>query len=252
MLEFNYGRAWHECVKPQFDTLMKSAQISHLYARLKTDALGQDRSTLDCIWPTSTDVDRYIRIDQSNDWTGSLRELFEEVISYSLARAANIIYFYGHLMPGGVPERGVKSGGASWKFANYADQILRERCGVRRADYRPGTKLTIQQGVLAVGHVSNDNIFQATVGFATPELVARTRNALAWSQPLDQYFWGDILDLLIPDDGSPEGNLFRLSAKYTERKVVQCPHCKSCRDVKPDSVSVTDKYNAVYESEAVG
>lgn len=131
--EFDYITAWEELANPAVVALDKS--FFELYEHVCREAaeLSQD-ANCDMSWPTESDL-------------RSKFEKFAEVDSCALGLAACALYYWGHWSSEGHSDVG---NGGTWKFANYADQVLRAHLGVNR-DVQSGLGFTVHEGKLRVG-----------------------------------------------------------------------------------------------------
>lgn len=158
--DFDYVRAWSQLARPAYDLLSTDAKA--LYARVARGCgdCRQD-STLDTVWPA-----------------GDLRESFETVGDGDLAFAARVVNFVGHWLPGGERNPEPNDHGAHWKFANYCDQVLRDRCGLAAREHGHGQHFAIHEGLLRLCHSTRDSWTWSEVGIATPHFLERARAAI--------------------------------------------------------------------------
>jgi hypothetical protein len=115
MREFNYKAAWKTLA---FPTVMALPQeIRDLFLRVREEAmdLRQSGDTLDMPWPDT-----------------SLLQRFAEIPSFWLALASKAIHSFGHWASDDWRIASTFGNGAYWKFANYADQTLSARLGIKR------------------------------------------------------------------------------------------------------------------------
>lgn len=249
--EFNFARAWRETAMPLFVELPDN--IKALYERVVREGLPQKRD-LDCAWPEQDDYDRLFNIATRNDWSGPLREAFEEIDTLTLSKAASIIHDFGHWRPinaEGPPSDRV---GGTWKFANYADQILRSRFPRAKQSHNGtssvGLGLEIHEGVFRITYASRDCWMWREVGYCDDANYAAIVEFL-YSSPCGERDFdkvvGKFRDEMSPDDGTPLMNLLRAGEKYSEGKVIVC---KTCKTTRPAQYGKSEWYDAVYESEA--
>jgi hypothetical protein len=190
--QFDFRRAWNEVAKPAFDALPQN--LRDLYERICVECkdLHQESGTLNMPWPG----------DDPIRWPyGSLRAVFDAVDAEWLAQAARVINCYGHWSPSGHVQAG---GGGTWKFSNYADQILRERCGMNvvcAGKYKTsGITYQIHEGLLRVCYEDPHSWWWHEVGLGTPEtykraqqfdshLVKRDENFDIWATRMADEWW---------------------------------------------------------------
>lgn len=152
MQTFDHETAWDQVAKPAFDAL--PAELKELFEAVKFQAadLAQLKN-LEMPWP---DTD--------------LKARFEAVPNLALARAARIIHNYGHW--GYTSEgRAAQAHGSYWKFAHYADQVLRARLKVPHSDNPKdiGISVRIVEGVVRVCISAPGSWTWQEVGLATEE-----------------------------------------------------------------------------------
>lgn len=144
MKEFDYEQAWIELALPAYKKL--PTQIHVLLETVGTAAAELSQLN-DCSMPWPEDG-------------GKLRELFDQVSTDDLSMASMVVYYYGHWWPGKVATRmnaPVIPGsehGSSWKFSNYADQVLRERLSIQHRDKGSGVGLLIHEGRIRIYYSS--------------------------------------------------------------------------------------------------
>jgi len=146
---FDYTAAW---VLAEFHFRNLPANVRDLLERVRVECsdLSQNRD-LDMPWPKDSD----------------LRERFEEIPAEILAKAAYWIHGFGHWSP--LPCIGAHYGGATWKFSNYADQILTAKLGIkrnRRGNDR-GWTLAVHEGEIRLQWSDPDSWTWNPVGPAT-------------------------------------------------------------------------------------
>jgi hypothetical protein len=158
MKTFDHRAAWVALARPAIEAL--PADLRALYDRTAAEAAEMRQGpSLDVIWPET-----------------DLRAAFEAADPDVLALAARDVYRFGHWYPSGKLAGGGydlpgRSAGVTWKFANYADQVLRVRYHVGREVHR-GTGLMIIDGEVRVGYSSPDSWSWFVVGPATARGVA--------------------------------------------------------------------------------
>jgi hypothetical protein len=154
MKDFNHKKAWRELAAPLLMEL--PLNIKRLVSQVMRDSRGlQQNKDLSMPWPESS----------------NLREKFEEIPTEDLARAARIVWGAGHWHPGTNNWfRPLMRTGAYWKFASYADEILREKLGLdRHSRAKNGCTFELHEGFLRVC-VSFDRSWSwYEVALATPE-----------------------------------------------------------------------------------
>lgn len=159
---FDFKRAWNEVAKPAFEDLPK--EIHELYRRVHNEAadLAQDES-LNMSWPAALQCE------------------FESIDSGRLAAAAMVIHSYGHWH-----SNNPDFTGAHWKFSNYADQILRVRCGLpsrRLSAETRGYSFYICDGELRWAYSDPRTWTWHTIGLATPITLEIAKDWLAQHEP---------------------------------------------------------------------
>lgn len=113
-----------------------------------------------------------------------LRPLFEALDSETLAFAARALYDFGHWASGGARLAGVRdTRGATWKFANLADQVLRVRLKLptRGSAKSIGYHFEVHEGALLLCASTPDSWTWLEVGPATEAFLAEAR---AWRETL--------------------------------------------------------------------
>lgn len=162
--DFDYARAWRELARPAYDLL--PANVRDLYARVAAECreCRQD-SALDTVWPPGSD----------------LRSGFEELDAGDLAFASRVIYFLGHWQPSREVAPVPNDHGAHWKFANYADQVLRRRCGLPETRaHGDGIGFEVHEGLLRLCCSYPDGWTWEEVGIATPAFLATCQALSTW------------------------------------------------------------------------
>jgi hypothetical protein len=142
MKSFDYESAWAELALPAYKKLTNQVLVLVEETGIVAAELRQDR---DCnmVWP---------------DDGGKLRAMFDAIDSEALAAAARTVYFYGHWRPGAsiAGDAPHIAGGGNWKFANYADQVLRARFNVSGRDSKATVSFQIHEGTIRVCYSSPD------------------------------------------------------------------------------------------------
>lgn len=151
-MTFDYETAWQELALPAYKQLPSAALVLIEEVGIVADNLHQDKNC-DMIWP---------------DDGGKLRELFNRLDSATLANAARVSYFYSHWRPGTSIAGNAPKVPGGWKFANYADQVLRARFNVGRS-VNNGVGLMICDGTFRVAYSSRDSWQWEEVGIATED-----------------------------------------------------------------------------------
>lgn len=164
---FDFKTAWREVAKPAFDALPQ--HIRDLVDRVQELCSTTHQShDLSLPWP--------------KDGGEMLQVAFEGLSSEQLATASRVVYFFGHW----AQSAQVQQGGAYWKFALYADQVLSKRLGFPGPHEMPrvnGTSYRIHQGVLRVNLISPNSSGWVELGPAT-EQTRELRLQQAWpAQP---------------------------------------------------------------------
>jgi len=140
MKTFDYENAWQDLALPAFNQLPEKIRLLLDETTKQAADLHQDKN-LRVIWPEN----------------GKLRAAFEAVDSDTLARAARVIYYFGHWRPCASVAGNAPASGESWKFANYADQILRLRFNLPDRDNAASVSLQIHEGTIRVCYSSPDS-----------------------------------------------------------------------------------------------
>jgi len=121
---FNYEYAWAAWAVPSYRLLPQN--VRKLIIRSVRESKDQIQiENYDTTWPSQ-----------------ELRVAFEEIPSEILAVAARVVYFFGHW---GNRKCFQKNGGY-WKFANYCDQVLKDRLGMNSYAGN-GMHLEVHQGL---------------------------------------------------------------------------------------------------------
>lgn len=149
---FNNKKAWKELACPALMAL--SPDVHQLILRVFKEGRGINQSPdLSVPWPAS-----------------DLRAKFEEIPSEELARASHIVWATGHWHPGtNNLFRPLMRQGTYWKFSAWADEILRDRCGLsRNHSVKNCFSFEIHEGFIRVC-IGFDKSFQwYNVALATP------------------------------------------------------------------------------------
>jgi hypothetical protein len=140
MKTFDYEKAWQDLALPAFKQLPDQIHLLLDETTKQAAYLHQDKN-LRVVWPEN----------------GKLRAAFESVDSDTLARAARVIYYFGHWRPCANVAGNAPASGESWKFANYADQILRLRFNLPDRDNTAIVSLQIHEGTIRVCYSSPDS-----------------------------------------------------------------------------------------------
>ena len=171
---FDYKEAWKQLALPEYKKLPNAALVLIEEVGIVAENLAQGPGC-DMVWP---------------DDGGKLREMFERLDNETLATADRVSYYYYHWMPGDSIAGDAPTVSGGWKFANYADQVLRARFNVGR-DVKIGVGLMIHEGAFRVGYSSKDAWTWKEVSPATQEgfehataalkLVRRSFNLIGYS-----------------------------------------------------------------------
>ncbi|KKN43554.1 hypothetical protein LCGC14_0702010 [marine sediment metagenome] len=113
-MTFYNKRAWNKLAAPALMQL--PPDVLRLVWQVMQDSRGlQQNPDLSMPWPQGS----------------SLRERFDDIPTEDLARASRIVWAAGHWHPGTNDWfRPLLRTGTYWKFASYADEVLRARCEV--------------------------------------------------------------------------------------------------------------------------
>lgn len=164
MKVFDYERAWREVASPTVAALPQP--ILDLYARVVSEAsnMTQDRAC-NLHWPET-----------------GLRAAFEAVDPDSLAVAARAIHDFGQWHPVTVTDRDPvllgREVGATWRFSNLADQVLRARHHCQNVIMN-GAGILICQGKARVCYASRNAWLWYEHDFATAQGIESAREAEA-------------------------------------------------------------------------
>jgi len=127
MSSFDYKYAWAAWAVPSYRALPRN--VRQLVIRTVRESENQiQNDDLDVKWPSE-----------------ELRNAFYEIPAEILAVAARVVYFFGHW---GNRKCFQKTGGY-WKFANYCDQVLKDKLGMNSYAGN-GMHLEVHQGMLRV------------------------------------------------------------------------------------------------------
>lgn len=160
---------------PQFDFRAAHKElIQPLIPTLHADALGIYRELRD-----APDLDGLKQVyDLSVPMPERLRARFDALPSDALALASSVIHWAGHWASDGwtLDTGKTDKRGATWKFANLADQVLANRLGIPcRSDYGNGWRFSVHDGVIRVGASSPHFSTWAEYGPATETAYAALR-----------------------------------------------------------------------------
>jgi hypothetical protein len=175
MSEFAFRRAHANLAAPEYKKLPES--IKALVRRVHHHAANLQQGR-----------------DLDMPWTPGLRKAFEAVPTRELARAAQVVYFYGHWGSRDC----YQDRGTYWKFANYCDQILSARLGLvrDRGGRSPcGISYEVHEGQLRACWLSRQSWLWDNIGPATKRTLRqiRTRKYLSGNiegYPGDTWFKG--------------------------------------------------------------
>lgn len=156
--QFDYMRAWREVALPS--VLVLPQNFRDLYWKVvdRCSRLSQQKD-LDMPWPEP-------------GFRRPLQNLFQEVPSECLADAARAIYFWGHWSPFNQSAMGA---GASWKFTNYADQVLRDKIQLPRSFAGRGVGFQVNEGYLRMCYSTRNCWTWTEFGRATVATYERAR-----------------------------------------------------------------------------
>lgn len=192
---FDYLRAWHELAYPAYEALedevRKLAEVTCVVAQDQ-----QQGKNLDVTW--------------SSDEVNQAFETMADEQPTALAKAARVVFFIGHWFARPIlkpyfepcgpgqweliePEEPLfsmvgrlYSDGGSWKFSNYADQVLRERLGLPpRSTFsqRNSAYFQVHEGMLRLcleykNRAEGEGWTWNEVGLATPDNLAKIRKLI--------------------------------------------------------------------------
>ncbi len=217
-MQFDYEAAWLDLAEPGFrNVTTEHPEILTLLREVteKHGDVAQEQKTLDLPWPDG------------------LRERFEAFDSTVLAVASFIVYNYGHWMPAKVEaERGLQT----WRFTNWADQVLRARCGVSKNESRHqplGYSFDIDQGLLVLQHHDQrGNSQRDPVGFAAPEVKGTVESVLAKARlSVQPPAYSDVVVRCLTEAAPREGlaaKCFRLGDYMLSDE--RYAHVRACRE----------------------
>lgn len=217
-MQFDYEAAWDKLIQPAMEAI-KNNDPGILV--LMEDIGGhhadvvQDQRTLDLPWPDG------------------LKARFEEVPTMTLAFSSFIVHNYGHW---GYKGEAAAWKDATWKFSNWADQILRERLGIVKESARDrgtGYSLEVQFGLLELRYKSIRGDYHRTpVCFAVPEardVVQGVVNLARLSTPAPGF--DEVADRCMKEAAPKEGlgaQCFRLGDYMMSEE--RYAHVKACRE----------------------
>jgi hypothetical protein len=156
-MRFDFEMAWLKLVQPLYEAL--EASTKDLLKFVEEHAAGcQQNSNLDAVWPTNKQHKKHIQTEMN-------KLLEKEELGY----AAHLIHCYGHWLPSNLfmPGKQVTlpfagkdirhlgtpyqpKHGAHWKFANYADQLLRKKFNITKNFNQSGFGCLVYDGGLRV------------------------------------------------------------------------------------------------------
>lgn len=157
---FNYKKAWKEAAAPAFMAL--PTHILQLVWRVHTEAAYiHHQRNLDLEWA-------------SNDLKESFYNLDCEELSYS----AHIVNCMGYWHPGYDDWlRPIQRQETYWRYSLYADQILRSKLEIPRAQNAEGFILEVADGLIrATAGLRKQGYYSVKIGLALPETKARAHN----------------------------------------------------------------------------
>lgn len=155
---FDYKRAWREEAAPKL--------------------LSLPISSLQLVWRTHTEAKGIRqRRDLSLDWPNTgLRADFVAMSNEELSYAAHVVACEGHWHPGYKDWlKPLTKDGTYWRFAAYADEILRSNLGIKTISDVKGFTLEILEGKLRVGFGFKHDWYSVFAGLATQENVDAAR-----------------------------------------------------------------------------
>lgn len=182
---FDYERAWAELALPGFESL--TLDVLGILAVVRTEAktLSQG-SSLDMPWPEDDRV------------RPALKPLFVGVEDVELAKAARIVYSFGHWAPGreislqNLKTRAfdrtlrekldaamaMQKDGVYWKFSNYVDQVLSERLGLKRERrlVPKGVTFSVMEGALRASWSHEVGFQHVDIGWASQAMWKSVQN----------------------------------------------------------------------------
>jgi len=170
MKEFDYKSAWTEVILPEYERLTPPTLELYRQTCEQASGLHQDFQTLDMPYPDA-----------------AFRRAFEEIPSGELSRAAAVIYRYGHWSPAGHSYAG---SGGTWKFSNYADQVLSNRLGLPRLPRcGQGVFFRVHEGILRVCLQTLWSWTSEEFGPAEPAVLAAAQTVNKPPQPTVRRNW---------------------------------------------------------------
>lgn len=187
--DFDYVSAFMELCRNGWKVLPADLRDLVMDTAVIADGLQQKRD-LDMEWPDIAEHPEF-------------RHRFENLPAEELARAARVVYFFGHWFshpilkcntlvddnksPLEISEpwwsqlgRLLQLGGGYWKFSHYGDEILRRKAGLKkRPEYKGRTcHFEVHEGMLRLCYSSRDCWTSQEVGLATPSTLERCRKTI--------------------------------------------------------------------------
>jgi len=149
---FDYKTAWREEAAPKLLSLPTSSL--HLIWRTHLEAKGiRQGRDLSVSWPNT-----------------DLKSAFVVMSNDELAYAAHVVACEGHWHPGYKDWlKPLTKEGTYWRFAAYADEVLRSNLGIKTISNIGGFTLEVLEGKLRVGFGFKHDWFSVFVGLATQE-----------------------------------------------------------------------------------
>lgn len=173
MKVFDFEKAWEELPAKDFWVLPQNIRDLFHDVAILAENLNQ-KNDLDMPWPSE---DLYIEKEENLLSQGSILLRFNEIPNEYLSYSARVIYSYGHW---GKPSIYKVGNGAYWKFANYADQVLRQKLNIPKRNIvysglRKNIIFDIHQGYLRVCYEDKDSWLWEEIGPATQDRVDRAK-----------------------------------------------------------------------------
>ncbi len=152
MQTFDYARCWREVIEPEYKNLSDDIKALAVAVSVRSDDIKQNKESLDCNF---------------------VSDLWECMLAFDpneLAKAARIIYYYGHFKPGNAVSSIDNKAGATWKFSNLADQILCEACGIKRnrSTSDRGVSFAVYEGMIRRQFATANSWTWDEICYATP------------------------------------------------------------------------------------
>ena len=226
--EFNYRRAWEELAQPYYNLVVDDEVRGLLYwiANNGSD-LKQEGGSLDVPIPAELkprfEALPALKLAVSactiyfwGHWghcckaTVHYPKLEPKVIESDMFLDSAIKKYVATMNEYGPPEGEVKVeyhrngppnnwAGATWKFANMADQILRRTCGLpqRSSKEKSGITLEIREGQLYACWSGNSGWTSTAVGWGTPDYVERVKKSVFFRSHHD---FESLRDEIMKDD----------------------------------------------------